>query len=708
MASTPSLPSNDNHNLRRAHGRFRPGTDAIVQSGNGKGREQNRPLPDTARSPARYDRTLALLSDSAPVSDRARVEHDRAVLEDTLAFYAAARSEVYSELEALNENTALANAQIDLDIAALRAERERIDGEMMGAINVARDRHHRSLEAEALARVRAGEDRKAVEEEISRLAVGTQRLERSEGDTEKPLADTEASAPMAASTRRFPKLALPKLAFGRRTRQNGPVQPTPSVPEAAQPVGLLGPLGTNRGTTRFVPGDLEAQVQVRVRPIDAIAVEHGLPARWFSATPPDPTGRLKRFGPLFQDQLPTVVGGGLFGLSLGQVLGVVDARQMVTAPDLEMIPGFFSAFVGMVVFGAIGKGVYRHAVFSGELSASATISAQGAPCPRIPHRLRWHAYFANGACLVNALLLAFIEATVERQGLVRAFLDRDVNRMLAGGGVSLAPQSPTGLESWALVLCVILPYLYGRLVSGWIHGWTGSARGWLESLHVTEVAAIRRAEYEKEEVRLAEFNELEREEWRRAYSSRRDAVSGPAQAVSGAPSVAESWQPTEEGDPEAVIGLQLPDAESDPATEGAERWGSIPTEARWAPGAVSAGLVYPTVPSTPAEAAALAVAETRSALSDLKHHWARRRDAIAHVDPAIQRLEAQRTEERREPSSEDMARVDRAYGAVVEAATRYDASVNRLIRRADRLGRRDLLARVHRAVVDNPSPHNDN
>ncbi len=717
---TPENPSPESPS-GRLHARLRPSHQSVVPS-NPTGRSallKDYALPLVASNPQRYDTLLEEMEPLVPAAAIADIRHKRTLLEDAIANFHQVRADAYSELETWNENARAADRAIDECLQDLRDERARVDAETLDRVELARARRVAARKALVVAMAEAGMDVSGVaadpddEDSTPRPPSTPSRAEDVGGQATTETAPRGAVARLA-NPLQWLRSRGQDLSPAARSTMPPPEQPTPSTPP--RPARVSAPDGGNDSIVRYVVGDIEAAVAVRAKPLEAFAVDHGLPRQWFAAGNPTTEPLWLTIALWLPRFLPTFVCGGLFGISLGQVLGIVDVRTLITSPDLESLPGAFAAAAGVVIFTAIGRTIQPFCAYTGQLWAQWMIASTGGVRERIGRILWCKAIIGLAYAVSVTFALVLIEANVERHGLLRAFLDRDTNRILAGGQSNAPTAGPQGAEIWFLVLSIVLPYVLAQWTSGWIHGWTSAAKDWLISLHTVEVARVRKAEYEKEVERLAQSNALALEHHHQILRSRLQSPEDTKTIVRApdteAPSAFDDDIPAEFG---AELDHFLPATERLPESESL---GAPPPEASalindldrvqpslgqgTAPAIVSDALG--SGPLTPVAMVALARIENSDAEGELRMVRARRMQALEPIDREIARYEALRVDERHSLPSELNGKMDLAYSVLQRAAGSYQRSFEALRRRCDRLGRRDLPALVHRALLDNPTP----
>jgi hypothetical protein len=673
------------------------------------------PLPPCTENLEDLERDLERLAELAPAGNIAKVRHDLAILRNTLQTYRDVRAEEQANLEVWNEDARTAEMTIDARLEALRDERAKIESRNRDAIDSARERYRVAQEHEIAARASVGEDVSGLAESLAREASpfdtdfgdsnGTPSQDAPSANEGLGGAGNPAVQPEAPSNR--PRLSF---RFGRKPV----VPPTAPSPDTATPPGgapdavpgansASGSRDEDSGPTRWLVGDIEPDVAVRARPLEAFAVEHGLPVRWFAEPTQTPLAswvdKSAEVASRLLGWVSPAVFGTLFGLSLGQILGLLDLRPMLLSGDFETAKLVPAALAGTVVFAAIGKAIRPTAVFYGELWANGVAANPDGIRPGIAKILTAKAFQVLLCLCLIAVLLVTVEATVESQGLVKTFLEQNLNRSLASGKAPAAPRPPSVWETQALVLSIILPYVLQLATGGWIHGATSAFRNWLVALRTAEIAQIRREIHEREEARLAETNSILMERHHQNLRETMEPKSPPASTPDWSSSLPR-W------DSEAQ------DTEDEPAgrVDSEDEFGLGESPRSWEDESPSTRTVDPryaapqAAVSSPKAMAGIALVRRKDALSNLKIVYNRAKKDLATINQEIARWEQRRTEERKGLDEVSIKRIDAAYAAVVTAATQFERSFRRLANRCDRLGRRDIPARIHRMFLDDPKP----
>jgi hypothetical protein len=165
----------------------------------------------------------------------------------------------------------------------------------------------------------------------------------------------------------------------------------------------------------------------------------------------------------------TVTCGTIFGASIGILLGIVQMDQFTVDPQAQLRALGPLAVIGVAMFWILGRTVHGiAALLAEERYNSFIIRHQGNP-ERVGKWLRIAAFLSLIVLGFTLICFIVLEATIERNGIVRFFQDRSTNQLiltgskLASGGIS----KPT---AWTLALVASVPFLFWHALEGWVYG----------------------------------------------------------------------------------------------------------------------------------------------------------------------------------------------------------------------------------------------
>jgi len=165
----------------------------------------------------------------------------------------------------------------------------------------------------------------------------------------------------------------------------------------------------------------------------------------------------------------TVICGTIFGTSIGILFGIVQMDQFTVDPQAQLRALGPLAVIGVAMFWILGRTVHGIAALLAEERYNSFIVRHQDDPERVGEWLR-RAVFISLFLLVFALAsFIWLEAHIERNGIVQFFQDRHTNQLILHGS-KLANGDISNLTYWTLALIACVPFLFWHALEGWVFG----------------------------------------------------------------------------------------------------------------------------------------------------------------------------------------------------------------------------------------------
>lgn len=592
------------------------------------------PLPHFSSVKQSYDAALDLVRRHDPLR--------AALLQDMLSRIEAAeqryhqlRREEEEKFQNYNEESRRADQWIDQKIAEIKIDRDDVADKYDRQLADLLDERARAREVASIARTAAG------------YSVNFAGFEDHDPASSATL-PVPGNGPIRSDERAIrPKEPRPGL-FQR-------LLPKPAAEPATSPV-IVQPATSRHGDLMptHVPFPLPEGYS-RARSVAAIAVDSGLPVE-------SPAAAMITRVTWLMSLWCLLACGFIFGISLGLLIGAIDPQMFSIRASKVLLPGLGFGILGVSMFWAIGRVISMYAALASEERHSAMLAMHRAGPDRVGRWLRWSAGTSLTVLLVATLVLVSIEATVERHGILAAFIDSANNAAIAAGNGHIAQHGPGGFAILCLVLTVSLPFVLFHAAEGWVSARHRCIRAYLEARRSSEAFEIANRLYDE---RLADVREAEQKaDAARVEAAERESRTDLEELVDDA--VARRLAPAIE------TGEENPDA---PAPVEADSVTRRPLKVRDVD-------------------VALAVERSREANARVQELRKRKQDDLAFYDRRIEALEQQRRAERKEIDPTGYRRAEDAYNDYAGAVISFDGVYRREMERVERLIRPGIVVRL--------------
>lgn len=347
--------------------------------------------------------------------------------------------------------------------------------------------------------------------------------------------------------------------------------------------------------------------------------------------------------------LSLIAVGMIFGLSLAFITDLVPSLTAIASMPWHVA---VCGVLGIAMFWTMGRVVSLLAGSASEGFHSAALAAN------------LHAWLRRAAIVTLVLLvvvgigLVFIEASVEKHGVIGTLFQRKMNAIILTQGKANMPTMPSDITIWMMVLCVSLPYILFH-----------TSEGWLQSRHKTLEAHLDGKRHEAawklvEKSRLAHDAFVEKES--QYAESRYDSQAAAGENVSN----------------ETVLTSE--DLLPPPLNSETPQFG---------------------LPSNADPDLLRRLASCREhvlhAYQKLREARAKRQETTAWHDSRMAMLEASRTQEHQEQDLLGRRREEDAYADFIGAVRAFDEEYRKVKECLEYLPRPSLLRRLFTAVVGN-------
>lgn len=605
-------------------------------------------LPNTLRQDQFYAAALTKMEGVMPLPvaalrdqlDRVKAAQER---------FTSVRMEELTWLQFANEDARDADKAIEGELTTLRQKRDALEQE-----------HETRIEE------RIGLRTQARQAAVAAFAVAGLSLEPLRGELRSEddefLLPSATPAGIETPTETLPQPTRPAARLGGflRTVLQKP-SPAVLVPESNLP--------SNRAPLphRLVPEFAADEVSVHVVPAGSVALHHGLSLV-------SPTLHTLENRQRWIEWPALAICGTIFGVSLGILIEILDARRLVTRPEAMIVPTLLVGGIGIAIFWVLGRVARGLMAFASESWHAVVADKSRLDVTDAKNALRKMSVGVMLTTVALFVLLVVIESSVERYGILGALLSHESNaRLLKGQSATAAPVSVS--IQIALALVVSLPFLLLHGLHGWVEGKVGAFTHFVENQVSHSLWEAQKTLHEQRTTELAEINS-DLLGYRRGELAEQARQNLPQELSIVEPSVPDAY-PTDPGKADVDIEIVAPFRHS-LLPDGSRL--HLSTEQGWPLGTVAAAM--------------LAVAQAREAHSQVRRAQAKKREALAVLDRDIQRWESRRYEETRELSAEAKQRIGAAHAAYAEASRRFDKLYQQEWKRYEHLTRAGLLRRI--------------
>jgi len=503
----------------------------------------------------------------------------------------SSRRQTGEELSLQNEEAAVSRTEFETRISTLEAERQKT--------------------------ARPYDDRistflKQKEDADARLVVARAARDAMEAD-----ADEGAAASPAAMPRRWGQVLKDSLRW---------VRPQAAAPVSAADVSL--------------PFPMEEALR-EASPLEADAIDQGL-------LHVSPAARALRPNRVMA-WLVLGVCGSIFGLSLGCLFGVIDPKAVAFnaarfAGPLAVCSGF-----GIALYWVLGRLVYGLAALTAQFATTALLNTHRDDPKQVGIWMRQAGRWGVALSGLILLFLITVESTVERFGLIKAFLAGAVNadvasRHAGAGHAGLTHAAPSPIAILCLTLIASAPFLLLYFAEGWADAHARCIRLYLEARLRARAYVIAKARYDEQ------------------VSAQVSAAAAKALA-----------------DAQAAEAEKAALAAKSEGIGNVEDWDGTP----------------PPLVEPPVRRVDLALAEVRAeqAAARLDQAHQARREAISWHDEKLQHLKGQLQIEIASPTASQLERLEDSYMRYEHAVRSFDRTYQTISAEVEKLQRRGVVWR---------------
>lgn len=331
-------------------------------------------------------------------------------------------------------------------------------------------------------------------------------------------------------------------------------------------------------------------------------------------------------------------------------------------PKKEIAAFAVVALLGVSMFWVLGRVVFTLAALASEERHSHLMANHRDDAAKVGDWLRRAACWSFTALGAAAVMLIAIEAQVERNGIVRVFVEDVRNASMATGhGMGLA--SGRGSAAiFCLVLMVSLPFVFFHASEGWVLA---------REKTITQYLTGRRNV----------------EGWNLALECHKDRTARTVKIFDA------SRENTAQGVP--IVASPVIEMARAHSLEGEDEAADAVVEA-----AVPAKLPEPPVRMVDV---ALAMERARDAYARVREAQARRRDALAWHEMRMAAYEQERQLERTEPENSGKLRQEDAYVDYIGAVLEFDKVYQREMKYVERLMGGGMLMRLWMGLTRPPA-----
>lgn len=243
--------------------------------------------------------------------------------------------------------------------------------------------------------------------------------------------------------------------------------------------------------------EVKQEARKQAPSVEALAAEQG----YFSRSPAARVGGPPRWGPIPPEEkgwfvwvkrggiatanacasiarwlltlLATLFCGTIFGVSVGILLGIISKDFITVAPQKQIVYFALLAVFGSALFWVLGHTTQALAALVAEVNTNANTTLHRDNIQSIGKWLSTAGRVFVLLLIVVLVFFIFIEASVEKNGIIRFFMDNMANAQIASGQ-HLNTSSISNFEAWILALIACVPFLVWHFTEGLIQGREGA------------------------------------------------------------------------------------------------------------------------------------------------------------------------------------------------------------------------------------------
>jgi hypothetical protein len=434
-------------------------------------------------------------------------------------------------------------------------------------------------------------------------------------------------------------------------------------------------------------------------------------------------------------QIPLLVFGTIFGLSLGLVIGIIEAANFGRIGRYSVQLAGLSV-IGCGILSVVAKTLTHITHLLCEYVYSTALASSIDAVQRYERFVRKLAWTLLFVLLFSSAVFIAIEANVERHGIVQSFASKMENSLLQRGGQAPAAEN-NNFAFWSIALVASVPFVFFYISAAWRETRAGVIRAYVLARRGEMVAERAEKLYEAKVELAARYWEFDR---KHLLGITQDRINGILQEIKAAAlpkpvSPPESTSPAEPAaeDPQSSAAEEQPSgagttqaepatqtayesrAEADPEAEAQSASEAVPSEIQPIadPSHGSVALYSPTqlaaetqqMPSDPTELR-VKYWKAKTAKDDIRARWdelrAKRKQIEDDYASRIHRVEQNRTHELTELPAQSYERCRAAYRTAEAACQLFRDEYLAIAQVVEKRRRGGLFSRVREFLAAKP------